>query len=413
MARFGSTWGRPAPALTDEMTDPTQDATPENSPASAGATDAAADPMGASSVAAPVPGLKVARPSPAGQNLRQQLLRQVVADNAAGKGDPLAAASAAAVARTAAAREAGRRAPWLRRAAVLVPAGLALLLLFWQLRGPGEQNAAASSAASGAAQPAALSAAGAGEAPPPVLNAAELKPISADVFGLGIHRILLDPGHGGTDTGTTVGQLAEKDLPLDIATRLREQLEKEGFEVHMTRTTDLTMTLRERSEMANLMSAHLFVSVHINYLPGGRSSRGVETYFVGSTEDPELLELARRENAHSGYDMASNNQLLQKLFTDARKANSQVLAQRVQQMLFSSLKRENPELIDRGVKQAPFVVLVGTTMPAILAEVACLSNDKDAELLGRPLYRASIAEALARGIRRYAEEVNPSQEKGS
>jgi N-acetylmuramoyl-L-alanine amidase len=153
--------------------------------------------------------------------------------------------------------------------------------------------------------------------------------------------------------------------------------------------------------------------VHINYLPGGRQTRGVETYFVGATEDPELIELARRENAHSGYDMASNNQLLQKLFADARQHNSQAFARRVQQTLFSSLKRDSPGLVDRGVKQAPFVVLVGTTMPAILAEVACLSNPQDIELLARPLYRESIATALARGIRGYADDVNSSQEKGS
>jgi N-acetylmuramoyl-L-alanine amidase len=287
-----------------------------------------------------------------------------------------------------------------------------LLFGFWRLR------PATESAAPGLAVPAAAAAddaAGdpAAAAPPPALTTTQLTPIGAEVFGLGIRRIMLDPGHGGSDTGTTVGGLMEKELTLDIALKLKERLEKAGFEVHMTRSSDLTLTLRERSEMANLLGAHLFVSVHINYLPGGRDSRGVETYFVGATDDPELLELAKRENAHSGYDMASNNQLLQKLFTDARQQNSQVFARRVQQLLFSSLKPANPGLVDRGVKQAPFVVLVGTTMPAILAEVACLSSATEAELLARPLYRDSIAEALARGIRKYADDVNPSQEKGS
>lgn len=338
------------------------------------------------------------------------MVRQVVADNAA--------AGAAPPPSSGALRRKSRAAALLARhpGAFAAAAGLSLALVaigWWRLR-PDPQPAAASSGA-------AIEASGdfaaidplRTETAAPRLTATRLQPIGAEVLGLGIRRIVLDPGHGGSDTGTTVGGLLEKDLTLDISTRLREKLEQDGFEVHMTRTGDVVLNLRERSDLANLLNADLFVSVHINYLPGGRKTRGVETYFVGATEDPELLELARRENAHSGYDMASNNQLLQKLFSDARQQNSQAFAGKVQQTLFSSLKRDHPELVDRGVKQAPFVVLVGTTMPAILAEVACLSNPQDIELLARPLYRESIATALARGIRRYADDVNPSQEKGS
>ncbi len=341
-----------------------------------------------------------------GRPLRQQILRQVVAENVAEQTGETTAESPRPVA--------ARSKPWRLRAIPLLALGLTtafVLIWLWQVPEAKEALGITPAPPDGATLPAepwpnpAL--------PQPELTTTELRPIAADVFGLDIFRIVIDPGHGGSDTGTKVGALAEKDLTLDIAARLKEKLEKQGFETHLTRASDLTLTLRERSEMANLLGAHLFVSVHINYLPGGRSSRGVETYFVGSTEDPELLELARRENAHSGYDMADNNQLLKKLFTDARQRNSQAFAGRVQGYLFSSLKPNNPELVDRGVKQAPFVVLVGTVMPAILAEVACLSNAKEAELLARPLYRESIAEALARGIRRYADDVNPSQEKGS
>lgn len=333
--------------------------------------------------------------------LRQQLLRRVVDENVAGQ-QGLPSPAAAPPARSGSPLPGGRA----LTVALAVALPLAAALLAWGLWPAGDPPPAA-------AQAAVESAAGPADRASSPLVTTDLKPIGAEVLGLGVHRILLDPGHGGSDTGTTGGGLAEKDLTLDISLRVRQHLEEAGFEVHMTRSSDLALTLRERSEMANLLGAHLFVSVHINYLPGSRSARGVETYFVGHTDDPELLELARRENANSGYDMASNNRLLEKLYTDARQQNSRSFATRVQQMLFSSLKPANPELLDRGVKQAPFVVLVGTTMPAILAEVACLSSTQDLELLARPLYRESIAEALARGIRRYADDMNPSQEKGS
>lgn len=338
------------------------------------------------------------------RGLRQQMLRQVVAENVAVQDPGPTAGPASAQRRPAAAKPRARR-----LAMVVAPVAAVLALLgWWQTRpvvAPPSSAPGAGAASSGDAA--------AGAAAPPALTTTRLKPIGAEVFGLGIRRIMIDPGHGGSDTGTKVHGMMEKDLTLDIAIKLKERLERAGFEPHLTRASDLTLTLRERSEMANLISADLFVSVHLNYLPGGGAATGVETYFVGNTDDPELLELARRENAHSGYDMASNNQLLQKLYTDTRQQNSQGFAKRVQQLLFASLKGGNPGLTDRGVKQAPFVVLVGTTMPAILAEVACLSSSGDAELLARPPYREAIADALAQGIRKYADDVNPSQKKGS
>jgi N-acetylmuramoyl-L-alanine amidase len=347
------------------------------------------------------------------RRLRQQMVRRVVADNEPGGPAAPPAPAGAALRRP---RALPRAAALLarHRGAAAAAAGLSLILVaigWWRLQPARPPSPAAGIVTEPSGDAAELAPPGAPSALS--LTTTHLRPIGAEVLGLGVRRIVLDPGHGGSDTGTTVGGLLEKDLTLDISARLREKLEQDGFEVHMTRTGDVVLNLRERSDLANLLNADLFVSVHINYLPGGRQTRGVETYFVGATEDPELIELARRENAHSGYDMASNNQLLQKLFADARQHNSQAFARRVQQTLFSSLKRDSPGLVDRGVKQAPFVVLVGTTMPAILAEVACLSNPQDIELLARPLYRESIATALARGIRGYADDVNSSQEKGS
>ena len=381
------------------MTDETPDTLPADHP------DGPSGPPLPPGDVARLPEVFTARPAPRRTGLRQELVRQVVAENVAVASGQLPLPTAENLAR----RRQRRRALW----AAMVPIGLVASFFLWRLR-PLEAAAGPPEPAPATLAPGALdNAASIPRDDEARLTTRQLTPIGAEVFGLKIHRIVLDPGHGGSDTGTTIGRLHEKDLTLDIASRLRARLLEQNFEVHMTRTNDQTLTLKERSEMANLLGAHLFVSVHINWLPGSRSKTGVETYFVGATEDPELLELARRENAHSGYDMNDNNQLLKKLFTDARQHNSQAFAQRVQQLLFSSLKPNHPGLLDRGVKQAPFVVLVGTTMPAILAEVACLSSDQDAELLGRPFYRESIAEALSRGIRRYADDVNPSQEKGS
>ena len=123
--------------------------------------------------------------------------------------------------------------------------------------------------------------------------------------------------------------------------------------------------------------------------------------------------MARRENQDSGYSLADMRDLLESIYTGVRQDESRQLATGIQRSLYSSLLRQNPELKNRGVKTAPFVVLVATEMPAILAEVSCLSNQDEAQLLSRPLYREHIAEALYRGIRKYADEVNQSEAKGS
>ena len=247
-------------------------------------------------------------------------------------------------------------------------------------------------------------------APEPIFTAPT--PIDTGVLGLAVRRIVIDPGHGGEDTGTTGSGLTEKDLTLDIAERLRERLLHQGFEVHLTRHDDRDITLRERTRFANQLRADLFVSIHINWIVE-RTVRGLETYYLGATDDPELSALAQRENRDSGYSLADMRSLLESMYTGVRQDESRQLAQAVQGSLYKGLLRQNPELKNRGVKSAPFVVLVATEMPAILAEVSCLSNEQEAELLARPLYRDHIADALSRGIRRYADEVNQSEAKGS
>ena len=238
------------------------------------------------------------------------------------------------------------------------------------------------------------------------------QPIDSDVFPLEVRRIMLDPGHGGDDFGTTDHDLAEKDLTLDISRRLSGLLRADGYEVLLTRDDDRNLSLKERADHANGSHSDLFVSIHVNWM-SYRSIRGVETYFLGTTDDPELKELARRENRESGYSLADMKMLLESIYTGVRRDASRQFAARVQRSLYSSLRRVNPQLKNRGVKTAPFVVLVSTEMPAILAEVSCLSNREEARLLSRPLYRDHIAEALFRGIRGYADDVHQTEEKGS
>ena len=244
------------------------------------------------------------------------------------------------------------------------------------------------------------------------LRFAAPKAIDSDVFPLEVRRIVVDPGHGGDDFGTTDNDLIEKEITLDIGKRLAALLRDGGYEVHMTREDDRKLVLRERADFANRLHSDLFVSIHVNWISASQV-RGIETYFLGTTEDPELKELARRENRESGYSLADMKLLLEGIYTGVRRDASRQFASRVQRSLYTSLRRVNPKLKDRGVKTAPFVVLVSTEMPAILAEVSCLSNREEARLLARPLYRDHIAEALYRGIRGYADDVHQTEEKGS
>ena len=233
----------------------------------------------------------------------------------------------------------------------------------------------------------------------------ELTPVDAAVFPLAVRKIAIDPGHGGDSLGThTPGGLVEKELTLDISRRLKKLLEADSFEVLMTREADRAVSLEQRGVAANQEGADIFVSIHLNWIEN-RKSRGVETYYLGATKDPYLTRLAAKENHDSGYSMADMRRLLDRIYADVRHDRSRELAEVVQSSLFSSLGRVNPGIEDRGVKAAPFIVLLATEMPAILAEVSCLSNEDEAELLTKPLYRQYIAEALAEGIRSYADAV--------
>ncbi len=238
------------------------------------------------------------------------------------------------------------------------------------------------------------------------------RPIDRDAIPLLIKTIVIDPGHGGDPGAIAESGLTEKEITLDIALRLRRLLSKGPFEVLLTRDTDRHLSLDKRVSFANEHKADLFLSIHVNSMEP-HTIRALETYYVGPTDDPHTLKLASRENKESGYSLSDYKQILEKIYVDARRDESRAVARTIQSQLFQSLKAKNPELENRGVRTAPFVVLIGTQMPAVLVEIACLSNEDEVELLTKQDYRENIAQALAQGIRRYANGLIIAARKGT
>jgi N-acetylmuramoyl-L-alanine amidase len=221
-------------------------------------------------------------------------------------------------------------------------------------------------------------------------------------LGLKIGKIVIDPGHGGHDTGT-IGPngLLEKDLVLDVSRRLSKLLEARlGAEVVLTRRDDTFIPLETRTSIANQEQADLFVSVHANS-SHDPDARGVETYYLNFTSSPEALEVAARENAASDKDIHELQDLVKKIALKEKIEESREFASDVQQSLHNGLAAKSAGIRDRGVKKAPFVVLIGANMPSILAEISFISNPSDEKRLKGPEYRQRIAESLYRGISRY------------
>jgi N-acetylmuramoyl-L-alanine amidase len=221
-------------------------------------------------------------------------------------------------------------------------------------------------------------------------------------LGLKIGRIVIDAGHGGHDSGTLGPDgIEEKDVVLDVSLRLGKLLKQRlGADVIFTRSDDTFIPLETRTAIANKAQADLFVSVHANSSPDP-SARGVETYYLNFTSSPESLELAARENAVSQQSIHQLSDLVKKIALHDKIDESREFASDVEKYLYEGLDQGNPGLKDRGVKQAPFVVLIGANMPSILAEISFLTNPDDASELRDPNYRQRIAESLYRGIARY------------
>jgi len=221
-------------------------------------------------------------------------------------------------------------------------------------------------------------------------------------LGLKIGRIVIDPGHGGHDSGTTgPGGIEEKQVVLDVALRLGKLLKQRlGADVIFTRDNDTFIPLETRTAIANKAQADLFLSIHANSSPDS-SARGVETYYLNFTTSPDALEVAARENAVSDESIHELSDLVKKITLKDKIDESREFAADVQKSLYDNLEEGNPGLRDRGIKKAPFVVLIGANMPSILAEISFLTNSDDARQLQQPAYRQRIAESLYRGVSRY------------
>lgn len=231
------------------------------------------------------------------------------------------------------------------------------------------------------------------------------------VLGLKVERVVLDPGHGGHDTGTIgPGGLLEKDLVLDVAQRLGHLIEtRMGSEVIYTRSDDTFIALERRTEIANEAKADLFLSVHANSSPL-RSAAGVETFYMNFTTSKTALELAARENAGSQMSVYELQELLQKIVLKDKVEESREFATRVQSALYTlSARTTDARSKDRGVKKAPFVVLIGASMPSVLAEIGFISNAHDESIMRREEYRQRTAEALYKGLSGYANSLSHFQ----
>ena len=220
-------------------------------------------------------------------------------------------------------------------------------------------------------------------------------------LGLGVSRIVLDAGHGGHDPGARANGVNEAELVLDVTLRLRELLDKQpGIEVTLTRDTDEFIPLEERTEIANRRGADLFLSIHANASRNPRA-RGIETYFLNFASNPEAEAVAARENSASGRSMRNLPDILRAIALNNKIDESRDFADMVQKSMIHRLGTRNAQVRDLGVKQAPFVVLIGAGMPSVLAEISFVTNKQEAANLKTGVYRQQIAESLFDAIMRY------------
>lgn len=226
-------------------------------------------------------------------------------------------------------------------------------------------------------------------------------------LGLKLNRVVIDPGHGGHDQGTAGDHgLIEKELVLDVSLRLGKLIaEQLGAEVIYTRSDDSFVALERRPQLANEKKANLFLSVHANSSPYPSVS-GVETYVLNFTDSRSALDVAMRENASSQKSMSELHDIIQKITAHDKAQESKEFASKIQASLYAFSARSFPGEFDRGVKQAPFVVLIGTTMPAVLTEIGFVTNAKEEALLKRPDYRQKLADAIFHGVAKYAETLS-------
>src|SRR5262249_33090990 len=215
-----------------------------------------------------------------------------------------------------------------------------------------------------------------------------------------VSRVVIDPGHGGHDPGAKGKGVNEAELVLDVALRLEKLLQKAGTEVILTRRTDDFIPLQERPAIANREGADLFLSIHANASHGG-PGRAIETSFLNFANNPNAAQVAARENASSALAMGTLPDVVKAIALNNKVDESRDFATHVQRAMVERLRPANKGLKDLGVKQAPFIVLIGATMPSVLAEISFVTNPQEARLLKGNAYRRRIAEALFNAIKKY------------
>jgi N-acetylmuramoyl-L-alanine amidase len=220
-------------------------------------------------------------------------------------------------------------------------------------------------------------------------------------LGLGISRIVIDPGHGGHDPGANGHGIKEADLTLDVALRLEKLLKEEaGIDVVLTRRSNVYVPLEERTAIANRESADLFLSIHAN-ASRNTSAHGVETYYLSFASTPDAEAVAARENSASERAMHNLPDIIKAIALNNKLDESRDLASMVQESMITRLRRTNKAIRNLGVKKAPFVVLIGAGMPSVLAEISFLTNRQEAQLLKTPAYKQKIAESLHDAVMKY------------
>lgn len=273
-----------------------------------------------------------------------------------------------------------------------------------------ESDVAPPSSPSGNPPPALASGPSAPPPPTPPANAPSIGPASttsggdyslARQLGLGVSRIVIDAGHGGNDPGAKANGIEEAELTLDIALRVEKLLKQQpGMDIVLTRRTDVFIPLEERTEIANREGADLFLSIHANAARRA-AAKGVETYFLNFATNPEAEAVAARENATGGKSMGNLPKLVQQITLNDKVKESREFAQMVQTSMIRGLRAQNKAVTDLGVKQAPFVVLIGAEMPSVLAEISFVTNKAEANLLKTESYKQRIAQSLADAVLKY------------
>ncbi|MDP2106414.1 MAG: N-acetylmuramoyl-L-alanine amidase, partial [Desulfobulbaceae bacterium] len=242
--------------------------------------------------------------------------------------------------------------------------------------------------------------------PPPLIASIPGAPSLAQQLGLGIKRIVLDPGHGGKDPGAIgIGGLKEKDVVLNVAQKIARKISSQlGIEVVLTRNSDVFIPLEERTAIANTKNGDLFISIHANAAPRPQA-QGIETYYLDFAGNEEARSIAALENASSSRQISDLQNILSKLMQNSKKDESARLAGTVQNTLVSGLCRLYPQVNNHGVKTAPFIVLIGAQMPSILIEVAFLTNPLEAERLKSDKYLEDLADHITAGISNYSSSL--------